>query len=29
VPTLVELGIVLALGLAMMAIAIVQFTRTE
>lgn len=29
VPTLVELGIVLALGLAMMAIAIFQFTRTE
>jgi ABC-2 type transport system permease protein len=29
VPTLVELGIVLALGLAMMAVAIVQFSRTE
>jgi ABC-2 type transport system permease protein len=29
VPTLVELGIVLALGLAMMAVAIWQFTRTE
>ncbi len=29
VPTLVELGIVLALGLAMMAVAIFQFSRTE
>ena len=29
VPTLVEVGIVLALGLAMLAVAIVQFTRTE
>jgi len=29
VPSLVEAGIVLALGLAMMAVAIVQFTRTE
>jgi ABC-2 type transport system permease protein len=29
VPTLVELGMVLALGLAMMAVAIVQFSRTE
>ncbi len=29
VPTLVEVGIVLALGLATMAVAIVQFTRTE
>ncbi len=29
VPTLVEVGIVLALGLAMMAVAILQFTRTE
>jgi len=29
VPTLVELGIVLALGLAMLAAAIFQFTRTE
>jgi ABC-2 type transport system permease protein len=29
VPTLVEVGIVLALGLAMMAVAIFQFTRTE
>ena len=29
VPTLVELGIVLALGLAMMAVAIRQFSRTE
>jgi ABC-2 type transport system permease protein len=29
VPTLVELGIVLALGLAMMGIAIWQFSRTE
>ncbi|HET6448496.1 MAG TPA: ABC transporter permease [Conexibacter sp.] len=29
VPTLVELGIVLALGLAMMALAIFQFTRTD
>ena len=29
VPSLVEVGIVLALGLAMMAVAIFQFTRTE
>jgi ABC-2 type transport system permease protein len=29
VPSLVEVGIVLALGLAMMAVAILQFTRTE
>jgi len=29
VPTPVELGIVLALGLAMMAVAIAQFSRTE
>jgi ABC-2 type transport system permease protein len=29
VPTLLELGIVLALGLAMMGVAIWQFTRTE
>ncbi len=29
VPTLVEVGIVLALGLAMMAVAIRQFSRTE
>jgi ABC-2 type transport system permease protein len=29
VPTLVELGMVLALGLAMMAVAILQFSRTE
>jgi ABC-2 type transport system permease protein len=29
VPTLVELGIVLALGLAMTAVAVVQFSRTE
>jgi ABC-2 type transport system permease protein len=29
VPTLLELGIVLALGLGMMAVAIFQFTRTE
>jgi ABC-2 type transport system permease protein len=29
VPTLVELGMVLALGLAMMAVAIFQFSRTE
>jgi ABC-2 type transport system permease protein len=29
VPTLLELGIVLALGLAMMAVAILQFSRTE
>lgn len=29
VPTLVELGIVLVLGVAMLAIAILQFTRTE
>jgi ABC-2 type transport system permease protein len=29
VPTLVEVGIVLALGLAMLAIALFQFTRTE
>jgi ABC-2 type transport system permease protein len=29
VPTLVELGMVLALGLAMVAVAIFQFTRTE
>jgi ABC-2 type transport system permease protein len=29
VPSLVEVGIVLALGLAMMAVAIVQFSRTE
>lgn len=29
VPTLVEVGIVLALGLAMLAVAIVRFTRTE
>ena len=27
--TLLELGIVLALGLTMMAVAILQFTRTE
>jgi ABC-2 type transport system permease protein len=29
VPTLVELGIVLALGLAMLSVAILQFSRTE
>ena len=29
VPTLVEVGIVLALGLAMLAVAIFRFTRTE
>ena len=29
VPSLVEVGIVLALGLAMMAVAILQFSRTE
>jgi ABC-2 type transport system permease protein len=29
VPTLVEVGIVVALGLVMLAVAIVQFTRTE
>ncbi|MGH2356714.1 MAG: ABC transporter permease [Candidatus Limnocylindria bacterium] len=29
VPSLVEAGIVLALGLAMLAVAIFQFTRTE
>ena len=29
VPTLVEVGIVLALGLAMLAVAIIRFTRTE
>jgi ABC-2 type transport system permease protein len=29
VPSLVEVGIVVALGLAMLAVAIVQFTRTE
>jgi ABC-2 type transport system permease protein len=29
VPTLVEVGIVLALGLAMLAIAVWRFTRTE
>ena len=29
VPSLVEVGIVLALGLAMLAVAIVRFTRTE
>ena len=29
VPSLLEVGIVLALGLAMMAVAILQFTRTE
>jgi ABC-2 type transport system permease protein len=29
VPTLVEVGIVLALGLAMLAVAVVRFTRTE
>jgi ABC-2 type transport system permease protein len=29
VPSLLEVGIVLALGLAMMAVAICQFTRTE
>ena len=28
-PSLIEVGIVLALGLAMMAVAILQFTRTE
>jgi len=29
VPSLIEAGIVLALGLAMLAVAIFQFTRTE
>jgi ABC-2 type transport system permease protein len=29
VPTLLEVGIVLALGLAMLAVAVVRFTRTE
>jgi len=29
VPSLVEVGIVVALGVAMLAVAIVQFTRTE